>query len=167
MYLRGNMLSRLALSVILVVATAVLARAGATTPTLIVQSADTGSAISGAQRLVTFRVAYDYGNAIQADYDIELIVFQGSAFARYPISGAARIGTSGVLADGLSVADLAAVDAASAPAPAGVRIATIEPARVTVTLPVTFSSEGQATAVLVATVDEGVILSNPLGFDVP
>ena len=167
MYLRTDMLGRMLLSAILIAATAGFARAGATTPTLIVQSADSGFAISGAQRLVTFRMAYDYGNAIQADYDIELVVFQGSAFVRYPISGAARIGTSGVLADGLTVADLAAVDAASAPAPAGVRVVTIEPTRVTVALPASFGSGAPATAVLVATVDEGVILSNPLGFDVP
>lgn len=161
------MLSRLVVSAILVAATAGLARAGATTPTLIVQSADAGLAIPGAQRLVTFSVAYDYSNAVQADYDIELIVFQGSAFARFPISGPARTGTSAALGDGLTVADLPALDAASSPAPASVRVVTIEPTRLTVTLPATFSSGSGANAVLAATVDEGPILSNPLLFNVP
>jgi len=167
MYLWLDMLSRVLLSVILAAATAGLARAGATTPTLIVQAADPGLAIPGAQRLMTFSVAYDYANAIQADYDIELIVFQGSTFARYPISGAVRVGTSSALADGLSVVDLPALEAASSPAPASVQVVTIEPTRVTVTLPATFSSGSGATAVLAATVDEGVILSNPLAFNVP
>jgi hypothetical protein len=162
MYLRGNMLSRLALSVILVVATAAFARAGATTPTLIVQSA---SMPPGSTRLVSFAVAYDYSNAIQANYDIELIVFQGNSFARFPVSGAARVGSSAALADGLAVADLPALDAASTPAPDGVRVVTIEPTRLAVML-TTFTG-GAATAVLAATVDEGVILSNPLSFNLP
>ena len=162
------MLSRILLSAILVAATAGLACAGATTPTLIVQSANvTGPYGVGAGPLVNFTVAYDYSNAVQADYDVELIVYQGSAFARFPVSGAARVGSSVALGDGLAVSDLPTLDAASTPAPASVRVVTIEPTRIGVTLPATFASGSNATAVLVAAVDEGTILSNPLLFSMP
>lgn len=161
------MLSRVILSAILVAATAGLARAGATTPTLIVQSANViGPLDGGAGPLANFTVVYDHSNAVQADYDIELIVFQGPAFARFPISGAVRTGTSTALDDGLALSDLPALEAASAPAPPAVRVVTIEPTRIGVALPATFDT-GNAIAVLVATVDEGTILSNPLMFGLP
>ena len=167
MYLGSDMLNRLVRSAILVVATAGVARAGATTPTLIVQAAEAGSGIPGALRLMTFHVAYDYSNAIQADYDVELIVFQGNSFVRFPISGAARFGSSSALADGFTVSDLPALDAASSPTPDSTRVVTIEPTRLTVSLPASFGSGGGADVVLAATVDEGVIQSNPLHFILP
>ena len=154
--------SRILLSAILVAATTGLVWGGATTPTLIVQSA---SMPPSSSRVVSFTVAYDYSNAIQADYDVELIVFQGNSFARFPVSGAARVGSSPALADGITGSDLPALDAASTPAPDGVRVMTIEPTRLTVML--TPFGGGEATAVLAATVDEGVILSNPLLFNLP
>src|SRR5262245_55671404 len=136
MYGRMGMPSRLIASAILVLATVGLVRAGATTPTLIVQSANvTGPFGVGAGALVSFTVAYDYSNAVQADYDVELIVYQEDSFARFPISGSARVGSSAALADGLAVSDLPALDAASTPAPASVRVVTIEPTQIRVALP--------------------------------
>ena len=158
--------SRILLSAILVAAMAGLARAGATTPTLAVQTA-TGTFSAGSKRLISFSVAYDYSNAIQADYDVELIVFQGNSFVRFPVSGTARVGSSAALGDGLTASDLPALDAASSPASDDVRLVTVEPTRLTVTLPATFASQSGANVVLVATVDEGTILSNPLFFNVP
>lgn len=142
-----------------------VARAGATTPTLLIQSASVVVTDAGA-RTATFAVAYDYSNAVQADYDLELIVYQGERFARFPISGPAQVGTSAALGDGLEVADLPALDAAAGPAGPGVRIVTLQPTRLVVALPASFSP-GPATAAFVAGVDEGTILSNPLGFVVP
>jgi hypothetical protein len=154
---------RISLAVVLTFATTRLLQAGATTPTLALSSA-TATFIDTGIRLARFEAAYDYSNAVQADYDLELIVFQGESFARYPLSGPVRVGTSTALADGLTASDLPALDAASTPAPANVRLVEIGPTEITVRVPL-FS--GGATAVLVATVDEGIVLSNPLVFVLP
>lgn len=148
--------SALALAAVLVWATN--AGAGATTPDLIL-SAGTGTA--GAVRTLRVEAAYDYANAVQADYDIELIVFQGTTFARFPLSGTVRTGVSPALADGLQVSDLPALDAAGGPAPAGARLVGFDASSITVVLPATFQA-GPATAALAATVDEGPLVSNPL-----
>ena len=154
---------RVLLAVVLILATSRLLQAGATTPTLALSSA-TASVVEPGNRLVRFEAAYDYSNAVQADYDLELIVFQGKQFARYPVSGPVRVGSSAALADGLAASDLPALDAASTPAPADVRVVEIGPTAITVRVPL---FAGGATAVLVATVDEGIVLSNPLAFVLP
>jgi hypothetical protein len=156
--------ARLLLAAVALLPLAGSAMAGATTPTLLVASATVVG--SGAARTVTFDVAYDYENAVQADYEIELVVFQGRDFARYPISGTARVGSSAALDDGLAAADLPALDAAATPAPATVRPVVIAADRVTVSLPASFAP-GSATVAFVATVEEGVVLSNPLDFTLP
>jgi len=157
---------RLALtSALLVFATTAPCQAGATTPTLALSAGNAVTATNGL-RLATFSASYDYSNAVQADYDLELIVFQGTTFARYPVSGPVRIGTSATLTDGLAVGDLAALDAAGAPAPVNVRVVAVAPTEMSVVLPANFSTSN-ATAVLVATVDEGPVLSNPLVFALP
>lgn len=150
---------------LLLVTTPAPACAGATTPTLILT---TGSALTqgGSARTATFGAAFDHSNAIQADYDLELVVWQGRHFARYPISGGVRVGESAVLDDGLDAGDLAALDAAGTPAPGDVRLVALSPASMSVSLPGGFAA-GSATAALAATVEEGIVLSNPLVFTLP
>jgi hypothetical protein len=140
-------------------------RAGATTPTLVLA---TGIVLGGAgsPRAATFGATFDHSNAVQADYDLELIVWQGRRFVRFPISGAARIGESAALDDGLAAADRPALDTASGAAPGVVRLVALTTDAMTVTLPDTFAA-GSATAALLATVDEGIVLSNPLSFVLP
>lgn len=165
MYVVSTMARLLTLLVLAVLATPALTRAGATTPTLVLA---TGSVLTqpGAAPTATFGATFDHSNAIQADYDLELLVWQGRRFARYPISGGARIGESAALDDGFDAADLPALDAASAPAPGDVRLVTLAPVSMSVALPGVFAS-GSASAALVATVDEGTVLSNPLTFALP
>jgi hypothetical protein len=138
--------------------------AGATTPTLVVATGTVTAASGG--RTATFEAAFDYENAVQADYDLELIVVQGRQFARYPVSGAPRVGESAALDDVLALGDLPALDAASTPAPAGVRVLSVGPSSMSVVFPATIGA-GQASAALAATVDEGPLLSNPLVVMVP
>lgn len=147
-----------ALAVAAVLAWTGLARAGATTPDLILSG---GTGTAGSVRTLRVDAAYDYSNALQADYDIELIVFQGTTFARFPLSGIARTGTSPALSDGLGVGDLPALDAASGPAAASVRVVAFDASSIVVALPDTFEA-GSITASLAATVDEGPLVSNPL-----
>jgi hypothetical protein len=163
MHDESNMRCRILLAVVLTFATTRLLRAGATTPTLALSSA-AATVVDAGIRSARFEAAYDYSNAVQADYDLELIVFQGENFARYPVSGPARVGSSTALADGLTAGDLPTLEAASTPAPADVRVVEIGPTEITVRLPLL---TGGATAVLVATVDEGIVLSNPLTFVLP
>jgi hypothetical protein len=159
------MTMRLIALVLLLAATPAGVHAGATTPTLILA---TGAVLgdAGSPRTAVFGATFDHTNAVQADYDLELVVWQGRRFARFPISGATRTGESAALDDGLAAADLPALDAAGAAASAVVRLVALGTDAMTVTLPDTFAA-GSATAALVATVDEGVVLSNPLSFVLP
>jgi hypothetical protein len=159
------MVRHLTLAVLTVLASTRLVQAGATTPTLVLASG-TATVSSSGVRVVRFEAAYDYSNAVQADYDLEVIVFQNQTFARYPVSGPVRVGSTPAVADGLAATDLPALDAAGSPAPSSVRVVALGPAEITVALPDTFSAAA-ATAALVATVDEGTVLSNPLGFVLP
>jgi hypothetical protein len=76
------------------------------------------------------------------------------------------MGSSPAVADGLAATDLPALDAAGSLAPLSVRVVALGPVGITITLPATFSA-ASATAALVATVDEGTVLSNPLVFVLP
>jgi hypothetical protein len=157
--------SRLIGTIAVILVCARLAWAGATTPDLILASGSTMLGSGGVWTL-SLTAAYDYSNAVQAAYDLELIVHQGQTFVRFPLSGSARTGMSPALADGLGTADLPALDAASALAPAGVRVVSFDATSIIVTLPPSFQA-GAVTASLAATVDEGPVLSNPLGLVLP
>lgn len=159
-------MDRLFVALLLVVTlSAARARAGATTPSLVLATGDVLAQVGGG-RTAVFGAAFDHTNAVQADYDLELVVWQGRRFARFPVSGGARVGETAALDDGLGAADLPNLDAASGPAPATVRLVTLATDGMRVSLPATFTA-GSATAALVATVDEGIVLSNPLVFTVP
>ena len=139
--------------------------AGATTPRLAL-SAAAGSA-AGAARSVVVEGNLDFGNALQVGYPIDLLVFQGATFARFPFAGAPIAGTSPELADGaLAPTEIAALLAEGAAPPAGVRIVTLVPTSIRVTLPAAFTA-GPATAIVFGILTDGTVLSNPITFTLP
>jgi len=141
------------------------ARAGFTEPTLVLVTA-AGAAAEGA-RSAAFTGSFEFENALQVGLPIELVVFQGTRFVRYPATGAPKTGDSAALADGvLSDNELAAFRQEGTAAPAGVRIITLAPDRIRVALPATFTA-GPTTAVLFTILDDGGVLSNALGFTLP
>jgi len=75
-------------------------------------------------------------------------------------------GTSAVLADGiLTEAEVPSLDPAAA-APTGVRIIDLESDTIRVTLPATFTA-GPTTAMVIAILVDGTVLSNPIVFSLP
>lgn len=142
-----------------------LAHAGFTSPTLVLSAAhgEAGSVGRGA----AFEGSFDFPNALEVGYPLSLVVFQGATFARYPAAAPPITGTSATLADGsLSDAELPALDGAGAPAAANVRIVTMTPSALRVTLPATFTS-GPAAAVLYTMLSDGNVVSNVIPFDLP
>jgi hypothetical protein len=140
-------------------------RAAATTPTLILATA--APAVVGGARSVAFEGSFDFPNALEVGYQLELVIFQGAHFVRYPVAGTVRVGDSSSLLDGrLDEDDLPTFMREGAEAPADVRIVTFVPDRLRVTLPSTFTA-GRATAVLFASVPHGAVVSNPIVFLLP
>jgi hypothetical protein len=148
----------------LVLLAAAIARPSATSPTLVVSAA---RAIRADGRYaVTVEGAFDFPNAVQVGYPLQLVVFQGTRFVRFPIGEAPRAGQADVLTDGLSLGDLPALVAAGGPAPADVRIVSLSATNAVLSLPPDFAP-GVATAQLFTILSDGSVLSNPLALVLP
>ena len=153
------------LAAIVVAASPGVVRAAGTTPTLILSLA--AGAVADGARSVLLAGDFDYPNAVQVGYPLDLVVFQGTTFARYRVDGTAVTGNSAALADGqLLDAELAAFLQDGATAPAGVRILTLRFDQARVALPATFTA-GPATAVMFTLLPTGQMISNPIQFTLP
>ncbi len=156
-------MTRLLSCVIACVLAAGHAHAGATSPTLVLGSAEP-AAVDGV-RAVTFEASLDFQNAVQSGYGLQLVVFQGTRFVRYPLAGAPAAGQSAVLADGaLDEDEVAAVVGAGTPAAA--RVLSITPRSLRVLIPADLPA-GATTAILAAVLPEHPVVSNPIGFVLP
>lgn len=111
---------------------------------------------------------FDLEDAVQTAYSLHIIVYQGTQFARFPVSEAPVAGTSAALADGnLDEAEVPAFLLDGAAAPPGVRLARYTLDRALVTLPVQFAA-GPATVLIMADLlPDRVVFSNPLVFTLP
>ena len=139
--------------------------AGFTSPTLVLSAAhgDAGTAGRGA----AFEGEFDFPNAVEVGYPLSLVVFQGTTFARYPAAAPPVTGTSATLGDGvLAENELDTLDAAGSAADASVRIVSMTPTSIRVTLPSTFAS-GAAAGVLYTILPDGDVVSNVVGFVLP
>jgi len=140
-------------------------RASGTSPALAL-SAAAGAAVDG-QRSVTLDGSFDFANAVQVAYPLNLVVFQGSRFVRYRVPGTAVAGDSPELADGdLAASEIDTFGQEGSAAAAGVRIVTLIADRIRVALPAGFPA-GPTRAVLYAVVPDGNVLSNPIDFTLP
>src|SRR5439155_260703 len=96
-------------------------RASGTSPALVLSAA--AGAAAGEQRSVALDGSFDFANAVQVAYPLNLVVFQGSRFVRYRVPGDAVAGDSPELADGQLTSDeLDAFGREGSAAAAGVRI---------------------------------------------
>jgi hypothetical protein len=139
--------------------------AGFTSPTLVLSAArgDAGTAGRGA----AFEGQFDFPNAVEVGYRLSLVVFQGTTFARYPAAAAPVTGTSATLGDGvLAEAEIETLDGAGGAADPSVRILSMTPSTIRVTLPSTFAS-GPASGVLYTILSDGNVVSNVVSFDLP
>ncbi len=157
------MIRTLTLTVVSVLALAGLVHAGATSPTLVL-----GTALPvavGGVRTVVFEASLDFENAVQTGYGLQLVVFQGTRFVRYPLAGTPATGDSAALADGtLAEDEVASVLGAGTPTVA--RIVSITPRTLRVVLPADVPA-GATTAILAAVLPEHPVVSNPIGFVLP
>ena len=140
-------------------------RAGATTPTPVLAAAS--GAAAGSARTATLDGVFDYPNAVQSGTALQVVVFQGTRFVRYPLSGTPVTGDSSLLADGaLDQAEIPAFLATGTSAPASVRFLTLTASQARVALPTSFAT-GPATAVVFGVFGAESVLSNPLTFVLP
>jgi hypothetical protein len=142
-----------------------LAHAGFTSPTLVLSAArgDAGPAGRGA----AFEGDFDFPNAVEVGYPLNLVVFQGTTFARYPAAAPPVTGTSPTLGDGvLAEGEVDTLDAAGSAAAPSVRIVTMTPSTIRVTLPSSFTS-GAASGVLYTILPDGNVVSNVVAFVLP
>lgn len=139
--------------------------AGITSPTLLL-SAASGIAAGGG-RAVTVEGAFDFPNAVQVGYPLNLVVFQGTRFVRYPVVGGPVAGTSATLADGvLADTELTSLLQDGATVAGSTRIITLAPSQIRVALPSTFTA-GATRAVLFTVLADGPVVSNPIDFTLP
>ena len=138
---------------------------GATSPKISLSLAE--GIIADGARSVRMEGFFDFEDALQTGYSLHLLVYQGTLFARFPVSATSVTGTSSALSDGtLDEDEVDGFLLDGAPAPPGIRIARFTPDRALVTLPAGFGA-GQTTAIIMAIINEGVVFSNPLIFTLP
>ena len=104
---------------------------------------------------------------MQVGYPLQLVVFQGTRFVRFPLGEPARTGQTTLLADGrLDATELAGFLAAGVSATPDVRLVSLTASRALVTLPADFVP-GAATAQVFTVLPEEPVLSNPLALVLP
>ena len=163
---RCRALGRVTLASLLVLGVLVRdGRAAATRPTLVL-SAAAGSGVDGA-RAAVFEGTFDFANAIEIGYPLDLVVFQGARFVCYSGDGPVLEGANAVLADGeLTSDELPALMATGSEAGPEVRIVTFASDRLRITLPRSFAA-GPTRAVLFTPNSHGTVVSNPVQFLLP
>jgi hypothetical protein len=130
--------------------------AGSTDPVLVIGQA---TASGSPARIVDLLGAWGFDDVMQIDYPLNVVVRQGTSFVRFPVGDAPVAGTFAGLSDGLTTAEIGALEAAGSPSSdaAIVRLAAHE---MTLALPASFAA-GSVEIVLYTTVPgEGVFLSN-------
>ena len=143
---------------------AVVVRAAGTDPTLALTGAE--AVAGGGPVLVRLQGSLQFDDLLQFDFPAGVIVYQGTRFARVPVSGPVVSGTAPLLAGGLAPSELFGLLGMSAPAAAPARLVTLTPTTVSFVLPPEFDP-GTATAVLYAVLEGDAFLSNPITVTLP
>ncbi len=143
----------------------VAAWASATSPTLVLSA---GQAVQAEGRYtVTIEGTFDFANAVQVGYPLQIVLFQGTRFVRFPLGGTPLTGVAAVLADGrLNASELPALLAAGSPASSEVRLLALTAKTAVLAIPAEFA-RGAATVQTVALLAEHPVLSNPLALVLP
>ncbi len=129
---------------------------GSTDPVLVIGQA---SASGSPARLVDLLGAWGFDDTLQIDYPLNVVVSQGTNFVRFPVGDVAEAGSFAGLADGLAIAEIAALESAGSPS-SDAAIVQFTLHEITLALPAGFAP-GSVDVVLYTTVPgEGVFLSN-------
>ena len=159
-------LLRRVLTLTLVVGASPLVLAGFTSPKLALLGAS--AVVADGARSATIQAGeLDFSNTVQGGTALHLVVFQGTAFVRYPLYGSAVSGTSTALAnDQIEDVEVSGFLSEGSAAPSGIRIVALTATTLTVTLPANFSA-GACRAQLLTLPTEGVVVSNVVPFTLP
>ncbi len=108
---------RLSLTGMIVLATAIgagpeLARAGSTDPVLGVGAAVATAA--GASAVLEVSGVWAFDDILQVVFPLNVVVSQGSTFARFPVGAAAESGTLAELTDGLAISEITLLEGSGA-----------------------------------------------------
>ncbi len=135
------------------------ARAGSFEPILAIGQVVARHA--GESALVEVTGSFGFDDALQIDFPVNLIVYQGKEFVRYPLGGEPSSGTFIPLQNGLQARQISRLEA-KGELEAEAEIVRLEPNRITVSLPPRFE-DGSITAILyVVGPTQGAFLSNPV-----
>lgn len=140
-----------------VAALAPAARGGSTDPMLVIGQAT--AAGGSPARIVNLLGAWGFDDALQIDYPLSIVVSQGTSFVRYPVGGSPESGTYSGLADGLSIAEIPALESAGGLA-SSASIQRLARHEMTLALPATFASGAVTVVLYVSIPGEGTFLSN-------
>lgn len=131
--------------------------AGSTDPVLVIGQA---SASGGSPaRLLDLLGSWGFDDALQIDYPLSIVVSQGSSFVRYSFGGQAVSGTFAGVGDGLSISEIAALEASGSP-DSRASITRLALHEMTLSLPPIFSAGDLNVVVYVSLAGEGTFLSN-------
>jgi hypothetical protein len=138
-------------------------RSGATDPVLAVGRLFVQPVGDAAIADLTGTFAFD--DTLQVAFPLNLVVYQGTTFVRLPIGGQVKVGDYPGLADGLSVAEITALEAAGLPS-GDSEILRVEPNRLQASLPDIFVDGIITALVYVELPDEGGFTSNSVSVPV-
>jgi len=140
-------------------------RAAGTDPTLVLSEGDVFSNAAGAVALAVDGT-FSFDDLVQFSFPVGMFVVQGNRFARYGFDGGAREGTSALVTDGVSAADVAALLASGSAASAPARLVEVRTDGAVMVLPATFGP-GPAAVVVYAVLDGQAFVSNTLALTLP
>ncbi len=135
------------------------ARAGSFEPVLAIGQVVARHA--GQSALVEVTGNFGFDDALQIEFPLNLVVYQGKEFVRYPLGGEPISGTFVPLPSGLQARQIPHLEA-KGEFESEAEIIRLEPNRITVSLPPKFE-DGSITAILyVVGPSQGAFLSNPV-----
>ncbi len=135
------------------------ARAGSFEPVLAIGQVVARHA--GQSALVEVTGNFGFDDALQIEFPLNLVVYQGKEFVRYPLGGEPISGTFVPLSSGLQARQIPHLEA-KGEFESEAEIIRLEPNRITVSLPPKFE-DGSITAILyVVGPTQGAFLSNPV-----
>ncbi len=140
-------------------------RAAGTDPTLVLSEVDVFSNVAGAVALAVGGT-FSFDDLVQFSFPAGLVIHQGNRFVRYGFDGAMREGTSGIVGDGVSAADVPALLGSGGAAATPTRLVELRIDGAVVVLPATFGP-GPAAAVVYAVLGGEAFVSNTLTVTLP
>lgn len=133
------------------------ARAGSTDPVLLIGDAVVrGGAAAG---LLELTGTWAFDDVLQVSFPLNVVVSQGTTFARYPAGGTARSGSYAGLGDGLAANEITALESAGS-ADAAAAITHIDAHTMKLALPPVFDPGPVRVVLYVRLPGEGSFLSN-------